>query len=109
MSRCINWYARWMLRLQPHDCSGAYRSFRVEFLKQLDFSQIWSRGFSFLEEILWLVQRQGAVIREVPITFVDRTLGKSKINYREAWLAVWIVFRLSLQRKKGSRDRGIEG
>lgn len=97
MSRCINWYSRWLLRLQPQDCSGGYRCFRVELLKQLNFSEIRSRGYSLLEEILWLLQRQGAEIREVPITFVDRTHGKSKISYREAWLAVWIIFRLSKQ------------
>lgn len=98
MSRCINWYARWMLRLQPRDCSGAYRCFRVEMLRKIDFDKVISRGYSLLEELLWFVQRLGGRIREVPITFVDRMHGKSKISYREAWLAVWIIFRLGIKR-----------
>jgi hypothetical protein len=44
------------------------------------------------------VQRHGGRIREVPITFVDRTHGQSKISYREAWLALWIMFRLGMRR-----------
>jgi dolichol-phosphate mannosyltransferase len=99
MSRCINWYARWLLRLQPQDCSGAYRCFRVDMLRSLDFSTVRSQGYSLLEELLWMIQRQGGRIKEVPITFVDRTHGQSKISYREAWLALWIIFRLALRRR----------
>jgi dolichol-phosphate mannosyltransferase len=95
MSRCINWYARSMLHLKARDCSGAYRCFRVSVLKTLDFDTIRSRGYSLLEELLWMLQRRGAQMREIPITFVDRTHGKSKISYREAWLALWIIWRLA--------------
>ena len=94
MSRCVNCYARWMLNLKPRDCSGAYRCYRVARLKAIDFAAIRSRGYSLLEEILWLLQCQGAEMREVPITFVDRASGKSKISYREAWQLFWILFRL---------------
>lgn len=98
MSRCINWYARWMLGLRVRDCSGAYRCFRVDFLRGIDWSVIRSSGYSLLEEMLWLLQRRGARIREVPITFVDRTHGRSKISYREAFSAVWIIFKLGWKR-----------
>lgn len=96
MSRAINWYARIMLGLESRDCSGAFRCFRVSMLKKLDFRGLLSHGYSLLEELLWRIQRQGAVIREVPITFVDRTHGQSKISYREAVMALWIIFRLGL-------------
>jgi dolichol-phosphate mannosyltransferase len=101
MSRCVNFYARWMLGLQPHDCSGAYRCFRVELLRRVDWESVRSRGYSFFEEILWKLQRAGARIREVPIVFVDRTQGRSKISIREAKDALRIIFWMSIQRWTG--------
>ena len=98
MSRCLNIYARWMLGLKPRDCSGAFRCFRVELLRRIDWQTLRSRGYSFFEEILWKLQRAGARIREVPIIFVDRTQGRSKISSREAWDALWIIFQMSLGR-----------
>ena len=97
MSRCLNFYARWMLGLRPHDCSGAFRCFRVELLKKLDFDQIRSRGYSFQEEILWHLKRLGARFGETPIVFADRERGQSKINSREAYAALWIIFRLGIK------------
>lgn len=99
MSRCLNLYARALLRLGVRDCSGAYRCFRVEILQRVAWDQLRSRGYSFLEEVLWLLQRAGARIREVPIIFVDRTHGHSKISTREAWNALWIILRLGLSRR----------
>jgi dolichol-phosphate mannosyltransferase len=98
MSRAINAYARWWLGLQPRDCSGAFRCFRTELLRRIDFDAVWSRGYSFQEEVLWHLQRAGARFGETPITFADRQLGKSKINLREAAAALWILFRLGLRR-----------
>jgi dolichol-phosphate mannosyltransferase len=97
MSRGVNCYARLMLGLKPKDCSGSYRCYRTALLARLDFNAILSRGYSFQEEILWRVKRLGARMRDVPITFVDRELGQSKINSREAWGALWIIFRLGLR------------
>jgi dolichol-phosphate mannosyltransferase len=98
MSRGLNLYARWLLGLRTRDCSGAFRCFRTTILQHVSWEQICSQGYSFLEELLWLLQRSGARIREVPITFVDRSHGKSKITSREALAAVWIILRLALRR-----------
>jgi dolichol-phosphate mannosyltransferase len=97
MSRGVNCYARCLLGLRPRDCSGSYRCYRTALLAKLDFDQIVSRGYSFQEEILWRLKRLGARMRDVPITFVDRQQGQSKINGREAWGALWIIFRLGLR------------
>jgi dolichol-phosphate mannosyltransferase len=97
MSRAVNLYARTLLGLRPKDCSGGYRGYRTELLRQLDFSQIRSRGYSFQEEILWRLKRLGARIVERPIIFADRRQGQSKINAGEARSAVWIIFRLGLK------------
>lgn len=101
MSRCVNLYARWMLGLAPRDCSGAFRAYRVELLGRLDFAAIRSRGYSFQEEILWLLKRAGARLGEVPITFVERQHGQSKIDAREAYAALGVIFRLGLKNYLG--------
>ncbi len=101
MSRVINTYARWLLGLRVRDCSGAFRCYRVTKLQELDFDKIRSRGYSYLEEILWLLSRQRARFGETPITFIDRELGQTKINTREAVLAVLLILRLGLRQWLG--------
>jgi dolichol-phosphate mannosyltransferase len=97
MSRGVNAYARWLLRLPPHDCSGAFRCYRTEPLARLDFGSIRSRGYSFQEEILWRLRRLGARFGETPIVFVDRRSGHSKIDAGEAAAALWIILALGLR------------
>jgi dolichol-phosphate mannosyltransferase len=97
MSRSVNCYARWLLGLKPKDCSGAFRCYRTELLARLDFDAVRSRGYSFQEEILWHLKRLGARFAETPIIFIDRQRGASKIDFREAVAAVWIIFRLGLR------------
>jgi len=97
MSRTINTYARWLLGLRVRDCSGAFRCYRATLLAQIDLASLRSRGYSYLEELLWLLQRQGARFGEAPIRFVDRELGHTKINSREAVGAVLLILRLGLR------------
>jgi dolichol-phosphate mannosyltransferase len=97
MSRGVNLYARWLLWLKPKDCSGGYRCYRTAALAKLDLDRIRSRGYSFQEEILWMLRRVGAKFGEVPIVFADRVKGSSKINSKEAVNALRIIFRLGVQ------------
>ncbi|MAV37711.1 MAG: glycosyl transferase [Planctomycetaceae bacterium] len=96
MSRAINRYARSFLRLRVADCSGAFRCYRIAALQHFQLDRIRSSGYSYLEEILWLLQRQGTAFAEIPIVFVDRQKGHSKINWREAIFALWFIFRLGI-------------
>ncbi len=109
MSRTVNCYARWMLRLPAHDCSGAFRCYRTSALAMLDFDAIQSRGYSFQEEVLWHLAQRGARFGEAPIVFVDRQLGRSKINGHEAWMALSIILRLGLKNRfsAGNPSRSI--
>lgn len=95
MSRGVNWYARTLLGLPAHDCSGAFRCYRVSMLEKLDLAAIRSRGYSFQEEVLWHLKNAGAKFGETPITFVDRVHGASKINGREALAALRIILGLA--------------
>lgn len=105
MSGGINFYARLMLGLPNRDNSGSYRCYRVSKLALLDFDQVRSRGYSFQEEILYMCRSVGCRFREVPITFEDRRAGTSKINWKESVMALWIIFRLALDRLTRRRVR----
>ena len=103
MSRAVNGFSRMCLGLPTRDNSGAFRCYRVEMLdrilsERIARGEIRSKGYSFFEEILFLLHRGGAKMDEIPITFADRKFGKSKINHREAVKAICIIFHLGLTR-----------
>jgi len=97
MSYAVNFYARVMLGLRPRDCSGAFRCCRVSLLEQLDFSTFLSTGYSFMEEFLWRMKRIDARMAEVPIQFLERQQGHSKLNYGEALKALTVIGRLGMR------------
>ena len=103
MSRSINWYARFFLRLKTRDNSGSYRCYRVSKLRELDYSRFRAHGYAFQEEILYRCRRIGCTFEEIPIVFEDRRYGTSKINWRESVAALWVIFRLGLDNLVGIR------
>lgn len=107
MSRAINGYARLMLRLPVRDCSGNFRCYRAATLAQLDLNGICATGYAFFEEILFRLRNVGATFREIPITFVDRREGASKITWREALRAVWLITRLGLSHRCSRRKSAL--
>lgn len=98
MSTGINIYARTLLGLTSRDNSGAYRCYRVSKLKEIDLDGVWSRGYAFQEEILYLCRTVGCRIGETPILFENRRSGVSKINKEEVVKALWIIFALGCMR-----------
>lgn len=98
MSRCVNLFARMTLGLKTHDNSGAFRCYRVSVLRRLSFQDFVSTGYSFFEETLFRLKLVNARFVELPIVFVDREKGVSKINKKEAYKAVWIMFKLGITR-----------
>lgn len=101
MSRCINTYARLTLGLKTRDNSGAYRGYTLEKLKDLDLEKFRATGYAVQEEILYRCKRVGCTFAETPITFEDRRYGESKINKKEAVLALWVMARLLVDRMFG--------
>ncbi len=83
MSRAVNGLARTLLRIPARDTSGAYRCYRVAKLRQIDFTCIWSRGYSFQQEMLYRCRKAGCRLGETPILFEDRRAGQSKVNLKE--------------------------
>jgi dolichol-phosphate mannosyltransferase len=80
LSRFANVYIRTVTRLSPRDCTSGYRCWRREALASLDLTRFTSDGYSFLVEMLFAASRAGCRIAEVPITFVERRLGESKLS-----------------------------
>lgn len=105
MSTGINWYARLLLGLRSKDNSGAYRCYRVATLAKIDHSRIRSRGYSFMEEILFWCRQAGGRIGETPILFENRRSGASKINKREVVEALRVILHLGFDRLRGKTRR----
>jgi dolichol-phosphate mannosyltransferase len=80
LSRFANSYIRLVTRLTPHDCTSGYRCWRREALAALPLDQFGADGYSFLVEMLFAASAAGLTFAEVPITFVERRLGESKLS-----------------------------
>lgn len=91
ISRIGNFYARIMLRTGIKDMTSGYRAFRLSFLNEMDLTGIAARGYAFQVEMALRVNRAGGVVTEVPITFVEREHGVSKMTTAIVLEALWLV------------------
>lgn len=98
LSHGANAFARAMLGLRAHDATAGFRCYRRAVLEALPLDTIFSNGYSFLIEMLYLVQRAGFRVGEVPIVFEDRRRGASKISRQEIVRALYTVLRLTARR-----------
>jgi dolichol-phosphate mannosyltransferase len=80
LSRLANFYIRQITRLDARDCTSGYRCWRREALAAMPLDRFISDGYSFLVEMLFVAGGLGARIAEVPITFVERRQGESKLS-----------------------------
>jgi dolichol-phosphate mannosyltransferase len=101
LSRFANTYIRTVTRLSARDCTSGYRCWRRESLAALALDGFASDGYSFLVEMLFEAHRRGARVGEVPIVFVERRLGVSKLSgsvLLESCLTPWRLRLRSLGR-----------
>ena len=82
LSRYGNFYTRFVLGLKPRDCTSGFRAYRASTLNSIDLSTIKGDGYVFLTSILRRIQQRRMKVAEVPITFVDRVEGQSKMSPR---------------------------
>jgi dolichol-phosphate mannosyltransferase len=113
LSRFANIYIRTVTRLPARDCTSGYRCWRRETLAGLPLDRFVSDGYSFLVEMLFVASRRGARITEVPIRFVERRAGQSKLTsgvLLESAVTPWrIVADPNLSRRSApDRSAGIE-
>jgi dolichol-phosphate mannosyltransferase len=98
LSYWANVYARRVTGLKIWDLTGGFKCFRRAVLQAIDLSQVRSNGYAFQIEMSVRAWRKGFKLAEVPIVFVDRTEGQSKMNRRIVREAIWVVPRLRLLR-----------
>ena len=98
ISRSGNVYTRLMLGTKVRDMTAGFRCYKISLLKQLPLQQVASHGYSFQVEMAWRSIQQGATVKEVPITFVERELGASKMNTAIVLEALWLVTKWGLAR-----------
>ena len=84
-------YARIILGLQVKDLTGGFKCFRREVLQTISLDNVRSRGYAFQVELTYRAVQAGFTVVEVPIVFRDRELGTSKMSWRIAAEAMWLV------------------
>ena len=96
LSYYANAYARWVTGLPVADATGGFKCFRREVLATLDLARVESNGYSFQIETSFRAWKLGFRIGEIPIMFVDRDQGESKMSKAIVREAIWRVWRLRL-------------
>ncbi|MCL4833778.1 MAG: polyprenol monophosphomannose synthase [Caldilineaceae bacterium] len=94
LSAGANLLAHLLLGVSIRDCTAGFRCYQRHVLEAIDLDAIFSSGYSFLMEMAFYVQRAGFRCGEVPITFVNRTEGSSKISKTEIYKAFYTLLRL---------------
>ena len=117
LSRGGSLYSRILLGIPIHDTTGGYRAFRADTLRQLDLHEVASQGYCFQVDLAWRATQRQLRVKEVPITFVERTAGTSKMSQRIVVEALWRVtvwgfddrvtrLRRKAQRRRAAAERG---
>lgn len=96
LSYGANWYTRLITGLTIMDCTSGFKCFRRELIEQIDLSSIKSDGYSFQIEMHFRSAELGARIVEVPIIFIDRRVGQSKMSKKIVREAIFMVWKLKL-------------
>jgi dolichol-phosphate mannosyltransferase len=94
LSYSANIYARRVTGLEVHDATGGFKCFRRRVLESINLGDVRSNGYAFQIEMTFRAWKKGFRIVEIPIVFVDRTKGASKMSKRIVREAVWMVWRL---------------
>lgn len=94
LSYFANVYARFVTRLPVWDATGGFKCFRREVLEAIDLNKVVSNGYAFQIEMSFRAWKKGFRIVEIPIVFVDRTEGQSKMSKAIKREAFWMVWRL---------------
>lgn len=94
LSYFANVYARWVTGLPVADATGGFKAFRREVLEAIELDRVESNGYAFQIEMSFRAWKKGFRLGEIPIMFVDRDLGESKMSKKIVREAVWRVWRL---------------
>jgi len=101
LSTVANWYVRRITRLPVHDCTSGFRCWSRDLLARLPLASIVSDGYAFQVEMTWEARAAGGRIVEVPITFVERRRGRSKLSGSVIGESIVLPWRLAARPRQG--------
>ena len=99
LSRGGNLYTRMWLGIPIHDATGGFRAYRMSALDQMNIDQVESQGYCFQVDMAWRAVKAGLRVTEVPITFVERELGESKMDGSIVKEALWRVTQWGIEKR----------
>lgn len=98
MSTGAMWFSRLLLGLKPKDVTAGFRCFKRNVLESIPLDEIKSNGYAFQEEMLYRTQKLGCTILEIPVMFIDRYRGKSKLSKKDIVEFFIVMLRLRFKR-----------
>jgi dolichol-phosphate mannosyltransferase len=96
ISTTVNLLTRFLFRFRARDLSGGYRCYRVSKLRQAKLEEVRSRGYSFMQEVLYRCKKAGCRIGETPIVFEERRAGSSKVDLFESARSLALLLSLGI-------------
>jgi dolichol-phosphate mannosyltransferase len=104
LSAFANRYIRFVTGLSPSDCTSGFRIWRREALARIPIEHARASGYAFLTEMLFEAEQHGCRVGEVPIVFVERQEGYSKVSQKVLWESLLTPWRLVLRRGRLRRS-----
>lgn len=101
LSYGANLYTRIVTRMPLKDATGGFKCFRRSTLEAIDLNEVNSDGYGFQVEMNFKAWRKKLRVKEIPILFVDRQVGASKMSNKIIWEAMWLVWRLRFDALRG--------
>lgn len=98
LSKGGNFYARTILGIRVTDLTGGFKCWRRQVLEAIDLDSVGAAGYAFQMEMNFRTARKGFRIREIPITFPDRTRGESKLGQGIFWESLKMPWRLRFKK-----------
>ena len=96
LSYFANLYTRVITGMDVKDATGGFKCFRATALSKINFDEVKSNGYSFQIEMTYRLWKKGAKVKEIPIIFVDRLEGESKMSKKIVYEAIFMVWKLKL-------------
>jgi len=97
LSYFANLYSRLIIGVPIFDLTSGFKGYRRAVLESIDFSKIKSDGYGFQIEMKFYAHRNGFRIKELPVIFIDRRSGHSKMSKKIIWEAFWVVWMLKIK------------
>ncbi len=94
LSKFATFYVRTITGLPLTDATSGFKCYKRKVLQSIDLDKIHSDGYAFQIEMHYKVWVKGFKIKEIPIIFVDRNTGSSKMSKDIVWEAIWVVWKL---------------